>query len=170
MFNTCWHLCFMDIILKLEPGKAFIKTEAWLQFCIHSWLPEHMALSVTFYTKLLSLSANFAIWKLALMYCHLPFLAELAFRAIHITLFSLVPFSEYQQMQFAVSAIQNFNCFSICFSSFSSVLFIGPVPLLCLHFQLPPTVLSMHISFPLRLYTNIRALTHTFVSRMCLTL
>lgn len=51
VFNTCWHLYFLDIMLKLEPGKAFIKTEAWLQFCIPSRLPWHMALSVTFYTK-----------------------------------------------------------------------------------------------------------------------
>lgn len=48
---ACWHLYFLDIMLKLEPGKAFIKTKAWLQFCSHSWFPWHMAVSATFYTK-----------------------------------------------------------------------------------------------------------------------
>lgn len=36
VFNTSWHLYFLHVMLKLKPGKAFIKTEAWLQLFIHS--------------------------------------------------------------------------------------------------------------------------------------
>lgn len=50
-FNTCLHLYFLDIMLKFEPDKAFIVTEAWPQLCIHSCFPRTMVLSVAFCTK-----------------------------------------------------------------------------------------------------------------------
>lgn len=59
VFNTCWHLYFLGTALKLEPGTAFIKTEAWPQFCIHSWLPWHVVPSVTFYTKCFITASKF---------------------------------------------------------------------------------------------------------------
>lgn len=85
MFNTCWHMYFLHIKLKLKPGKAFIKTEAWLHLFIHSWLPWLMGWSVAFCTKICNM-------ELAFMYWHLSFLAELALRAIKIILLLWVLF------------------------------------------------------------------------------
>lgn len=99
VFNTCWHLFFLDIMLKLEPGSAFIKTEAWPQFCIHSWLPWHMMQSVTFYAKRFVTASKFCNTETgAGVLLAPPFLAELAVGAIKITLFSPVPLGKYHQI------------------------------------------------------------------------
>lgn len=87
LFNTCWRLYFLDIMLKLEPGTAFIKTEAWPLFCIHSWLGTWCSLWPS--TPNLSLlPANFATQKVTLLCWHLPFWQSWLLEQFYHALFS----------------------------------------------------------------------------------
>lgn len=76
VFNACWRLYFLDIMLKLEPGTAFIKTIAWLQFCSHSWFPWHAAVSATFYTKPFAIVSKFCNTEIGVGVLAPPFLGR----------------------------------------------------------------------------------------------